>query len=128
MRLIDQSETPLHITPAGSVHEATLEHDGRYVIFSTHDSPFEEELSIQLFNAEAQELERVDLYGAYAGGQFLLKDINDNFIEFTFWSDDRLRLTYHNKSKRVIFQPVGVHYTKRFSRHHMVVEGPFSQE
>lgn len=128
MKITGTSETTELITPAGPVHEATVEHEGRYIVFSTHDCPFEEGLSIQLFGPEGQELERVNLYAAYTGGVFAIKDISDSCIEFTFWSEDRLRLTYHHKPKRVILPPLGVHYIKRFASHHLVVEGPFSQD
>lgn len=128
MKLIDKSEAPEFIMPAGAVHEATVEHEGHYLVFSTHNCPFEEELSIQLFGPEGQELERVNLYEQYAGGLFTLKEISDSGIEFTFWSEDRLRLTYHDKPKRVILQPQGVHYTKRLASRHIVVDGPFAQE
>ena len=128
MQLIAQSATSELIKPAGPVHEATVEHKGLYLVFSTHNSPFEEELSIQLFGPKGQELERVDLYGAYASGLFKLKEVSDNRIEFTFWSEDRLRLTYYEKPRRIILQPPGVHYAKRFTSRHVVVEGPLSQE
>lgn len=128
MKLIDRPEVPEFVSPAGVVHECTMKHEDCYIAFSTHNCPFEEELSIQLYGPDGQELERIDLYGAYAGGLFTLKDISNGCMEFTFWSEDRMRLTYQHQPKRVIRQPLGVHYAKRFARHHMVVEGPFSQE
>lgn len=126
MKLMDLPEAPKFITPAGPVYEATVKHEDRYLVFSTHDCPYEELLSIQLFSPEGQELERVSLYAAYAGGLFTLKDISDSCIEFTFWSEDRLRLTYREKPKRVILRPLEVHYAKPFARRHVIVEGPFS--
>lgn len=126
MKLIDNSQIPGSMKPAGPVHEITVQHGERFLVFSTHNCPFEEELSVQLFDADGRELERVDLYEGFAGGLFALKDTRDNYVEFTFWSEDRMRLTYRDQPKRIIRAPLGVHYVSRFSRRHMIVEGPLA--
>lgn len=124
MKLLNPSEISKAITPYGPVHEATFEHIGRYVVFSTHNNPYEERLSIQLFDGNCDELERVDLSSEYASGLFDVKYVDESRVEFTFWSEDLLRLTYHDKPKRVLLQPTGVHYAKRLAAHHLTVEGP----
>lgn len=121
MKLIENSQIPEAIKPAGTVHEIIVTHKGNFLAFSTHNCPFEEQLSIQLFDTGGEELERIDLYGAYAGGLFTLKGIGDSWVEFTFWSEDPMRLIYHDQPRWVVRASLGVHYTRRFSRRHMVV-------
>lgn len=122
MRLLDQSETPESIPPADTVYEATVEHDDRYLVFSTANCPYEEGLTIQLLTRDGEELERVNLEAPYSPGIFRLKEICADHVLFSFWGDDLLRLTYHEKPKRAFMKPVGVHYSKPFARRHVTVE------
>lgn len=124
MKLLSPSEIPKAIAPHGPVHEATFEHNKQYVIFSTHNNPFEERLSVELFDSTGRELDRVDLSSEYASGIFSIKHVRGDGVDFTFWSEDVLSLTYHDKPRRVLFQPTGVHYAKRLAAHHIIVEGP----
>lgn len=73
MKLLNPSEIPKAITPHGSVHEATFEHNKRYVVFSIHNNPFEERLSVELFDSSGQEYDRVDLSSEYASGIFSVR-------------------------------------------------------
>lgn len=122
MKLLNQSDTLESITPADTVYEAVVEHDGRYLVFSTANCPYEEGLTIQLLTRDGKELERVNLEAPYSPGHFRLKEVCSNHVMFSFWGDDLIRLTYHEKPKRVIMSPVGVHYYRRFARRHVTVE------
>jgi hypothetical protein len=86
---------------SGSVLESQWRVGDQWLLFLTHDCPFEEGLSIDLLSKEFEVLDRVSLGIVYSTGR--LRDVveeTDNRFEFSFFAgDDRWDL-------RILREPV----------------------
>lgn len=103
---------PCGTTVAGRVLEAAVEADGRYLLFLTDDSPYEEVLHLHLLDGQGSLLDSADLGGPYTTGTFVGPRLLDaQRVGFGFFDDKdwevellpgpRLRLP-------VLSEPMGV--------------------
>ena len=116
---------------SGAVLEAALEADGRYLLFMTDDSPFEEMLSIHLLDGRLDVVDSALLGAPYSTGSFSNLDITGprtvrfRFIGDTTWSVEVLP----RPALRLPFVPdaPGVKRPFAFVRHFIVRGEPHPQ-
>lgn len=88
-----RSEVRLHGRPCGTtvtgqVLEAAVEADGRYLLFLTDDSPYEEVLHLHLLDGQGRPLDAADLGGPYTTGTFVgPRLLGGQRIGFGFFDD-----------------------------------------
>lgn len=104
------------VTVEGAVLEAQFEVDGaerageRFVLMLTHDCPYEERLSIYLFDAAFRTLDRVEICHIYTPGILSNVAADRHAIEFDFIHEQRCRVRVHDKPcwRRRPFAPIGI--------------------
>jgi hypothetical protein len=88
-----RSAVHLHGRPSGAVVsgqvlEGAVESDGRYLLFLTDDTPYEELLHLHLLDVQGQLLDSADLGGPYTTGRFTGPRLHGgNRIGFGFIDD-----------------------------------------
>jgi hypothetical protein len=113
---------------SGAQLEAAVECDGRFLLFMTDDTPFEEVLSIHLVSSDGHLLDSATLGGPYTTGTFSGLSLNPpNRVGFRFigeadWSieilaDSAFRLPLRGDAP-------GVRRALGFSRHFVVHGNP----
>lgn len=122
MKQLAPSELPDAICPAEKDIEAAFMHDGRYLVFSTADEPFEETMAVDVFTAAGEKAEGASLWGLYTPGVFKLHSVGEDMIEFYFWPEILMRLRYLEKPRRILIGAKGVSYNHRLSPRHMLIE------
>ena len=110
---------------AGCVLEAAVEADGRYLLFLTDDTPYEELLHLHLLDGQGRELDAATLGGPYATGRFSGPRLLDRhrigfgFIDDKDWEVEllpaaRLRLPLWSEPKGVWrARPLRCHFVLR---------------
>jgi hypothetical protein len=99
----------------GTVLEACIQHDNRYLLFLTDDTPFEDSLHIHLLDEDLNRIDTVTLGAPYTTGHFRnLKCEDSSGITFEFFGDcvweivvlpkKRLRLPFVSGQKGVSWQ------------------------
>lgn len=79
---------PCSTPVTGRLLEAAVESDGRYLLFLTDDTPYEDLLHVHLLDARGQVLDAADLGGPYSTGRFTgPRLLGDNRIGFGFIDD-----------------------------------------
>jgi hypothetical protein len=106
----------------GAVLEAQIALDQGWLLFTTHDIPFEEGLDITLLDGSCKVIDGAALFGAYTTGTFRnLVLASEDTIVFDFFSAHRWRVTLFGRPQfRLplpwIVEPIGVHRTFGFTR------------
>jgi len=87
----------------------TFEHDGRYIVFVVDDALTEESLRMAYISESMALLDQIQITSLYSAGSLdNLAVIDDCAIEFSFFSDERWRLTVHRIPKLVVTLPWGL--------------------
>jgi hypothetical protein len=116
--LFKGAETGLQVP--GAVLEAAMEKDSGWLLFLTHDVPFEEGLEICLLNASFQLLDRATLAAPNVTAEF--KDLviaGERIVEFRFLGSRTWTLTLLESAGfriPLISEPLGVVRPFGFSR------------
>lgn len=107
----------------GAVLEAQLAADSGWLLFITHDTPFEEQLDLTLIDRSCRIVDMASLYGLYTTGNFrnLALDSDESAV-FDFFGDHAWRVTLLAKPRfRLpvprLTEPAGVHRPFGFTRH-----------
>jgi hypothetical protein len=103
-----------------AVLEAALEVDGEWLLFLTHDVPFEETLGIFLLGSNFDVLDRVALMAPNATGAFKsLRILSDRRVRFNFLGEQGWELELMKKPAfrlPLVSEPLGVVRPFGFSR------------
>lgn len=112
----------------GVVLEAALRWAGGHLLFMTDDVPFEDQLSIQLFDHDWRLLDAATLGHAYTTGAFDALDIAPpDTVHFRFIGDTRWTLRLLPRPRRclpVLGDAPGVHRDWRWRRHFTLAGQP----
>lgn len=122
MKQLTLSELPETICPEEKDIETVFMHRDRYIVFSTADEPFEETMAVEVFTSDGEKAEGASLWGLYTPGVLKLHSVGEDTIEFYFWPEILMRLTYLEKPRRILIGAKGVRYTHRLSPRHMLIE------
>lgn len=126
-RLLRHGEDTGTVVP-GVVLEAQLALNGGWLLFTTHDIPFEEGLDITLLDGSCAITDAAALFGAYTTGVFRnLVIVSDDTVVFDFFGQRSWRVRLFDKPQfRLplpwLVEPVGVHRKFGFSRRFAVSE------
>jgi len=89
---------PTAVTLDGVTLEHQLQLDGRYLLFLTEDSPYEEGLHIYLLDSERRVVDGLELAAAYAPGTLRgVQQDGAGAVSFSFFGDDRWRLEVNDR-------------------------------
>ena len=112
----------------GAILEAAVQTDVGLVLFLTQDLPYEDSLSIQLFNAAWQVLDSASLGAAYTTGSFTgVRVIEPDRIGFRFFGDTEWTLRILNSPTWRLplwSDAPGVRHTFGFKRHFLIQGRP----
>lgn len=98
-----ESEVYLHgkgtgiIVPAQYLEAAILLNDGRYLLFTVDNIPYDEALDILLIKIDEGIQEQVTLSTTYGSGAFRHMALHDNSVEFSYFSDEIWRVEVSKK-------------------------------
>ena len=121
-RLLRHGEDTGAVVP-GVVLEAQIGRDDGWLLFTTHDIPFEEGLDITLLDRHFKIVDSAALYWPYATGDFKnLVLASGDKVAFDFFGDHRWTVTLFEKARlRLplpwIVEPRGVRRKFGFTRH-----------
>ncbi len=110
----------------GAVLEAQLAADSGWLLFITHDTPFEERLDVTLIDRSCRIVDMASFYGLYTTGNFRNLTLDsDKSVVFDFFSDHAWRVTLLDKPQfrfpvARLTEPAGVHRRFGFTRHFAV--------
>ena len=109
-------------TPIPGQHlEAVIAVDQRYLVFVAEGFPFEETLWVYLIDESFEMMDQATLFAIYSPGEFRdLQLESSDTLSFSFFYEDRWRLTVHQEKKRHIplfGQPFPVYRQCRFFRY-----------
>jgi hypothetical protein len=94
------------LTLEGAILENQFECNVGYILFLTHDCPFEEGLSIYLLGHQYDILDRYELSGPYSTGWIHGVVIREpDSVDFSFYGDDQWELTMLPGPKLKIMLP-----------------------
>jgi hypothetical protein len=115
---------------SGAVLEAVVQCNKLYLLFLTDDIPFEEMLSVYLFDNQWHLLDSARIGGIYTTGSFsALKLSQPNLIYFHFIGNTNWCIEILSNPKfrfpLVISEPQGVYRDFGFSRHFLVHGYPY---
>jgi len=107
----------------GAVLEAQLAAERGWLLFISHDTPFEEQLDLTLIDRAYRIVDRASLYGLYTTGNF--RDLTlepDDSAVFDFFGDHAWRVTLLERAQfrlpvARLSEPAGVHRRFGFTRH-----------
>lgn len=120
--------TPTGAVARGAVLEAALRWTGGYLLFMTDDVPFEDLLSIQLFDRDWRLLDAATLGHAYTTGAFGALDIvPPDTVHFHFIGDTRWTLRLLPRPRYclpVLGNAPGEHRAWRWQRHFTLAGAP----
>jgi hypothetical protein len=110
----------------GAVLEAQLAADAGWLLFTTHDTPFEEQLDIILIDRSYRIVDVASLYGPYTTGTFRNLAIESGeSVLFDFFGDHVWRVTLLDRPRfrlplARLGEPAGVHRRFGFTRNFAV--------
>jgi hypothetical protein len=94
--------------------EAAFQHDDCYLLFVPDWGLTKEGLTLVYVSPLLTLLEKIDITSLYAAGDLHdLVIVDDHTIDFSFFADERWRLTIHGQPKLVITLPCGLSLTTR---------------
>ncbi len=110
-----QIDTPI----AGILLLAAFQVNRRYLVFVADGIPHEETLRVYLIDENYQVIDKLWLSAIYSTGELTDVEIeSQHTLTFSFFHEDRWRLTVHQEKKRIIpilGQPTGLHRDFSFS-------------
>ncbi|EDH5629294.1 hypothetical protein CB172_02250 [Salmonella enterica subsp. enterica serovar Claibornei] len=98
---IHNKKTEISI-PVQRLEAAILLDDGRYLLFATDDTPFEEPLEIFLIELHEGVQEWISLSLIYGTGTFHNLKLYESFIDFSYFKDEVWRINV-TESRQFIF-------------------------
>ena len=109
---------------SGTVLEAQLETGGRYLLFITHDTPYEEQLDILLLDRSFRQLDLAWLsWSGTTGGFRNLNIESDTSVVFDFFGERPWWVRVFEKPAfrlPLLSEPLGLHRKFGLSRHFAV--------
>lgn len=124
--LLKRDGNVLPVEVEGVILEAQFGlNDGSTLIWLTDNSPYDEGLHIYLLRQDdtiEDALEAGAIFGLGEGGILKITKTNTDWVEFTFFLNDRVYRLYVTEQARVHLRlPTGWRYKKLLSKHRLIV-------
>jgi hypothetical protein len=126
-RLVRRGQDTGTVVP-GAVLEAQIALEDGWLLFITHDAPFEEVLDIVLLDRSCRTVDMASLFWPYTTGTFRnLTLASKDTVVFDFFGHHRWRVKLFERPRfrlplPLLVEPIGVHRKFGFKRHFAVGE------